>query len=79
MKLYLKFLNISGLTNLVLSSVVSHLSLLKGLVPRRCQHAKNVMLADRSGLMDVRIALVNSLLNLLKGQVDFCGGIQITD
>ena len=62
-----------------LSSVVSHLSLLKGLVPRRCQHAKNVMLADRSGLMDVRIALVNSLLNLLKGQVDFCGGIQITD
>ena len=62
-----------------LSSVVSHLSLLKGLVPRRCQHAKNVMLTDRSGLMDVRIALVNSLLNLLKGQVDFCGGIQITD
>lgn len=62
-----------------LSSVVSHLSLHKGLVPRGCQHAKNVMLADRSGLMDVRIALVNSLLNLLKGQVNFCEGIQITD
>lgn len=62
-----------------LSSVFSHLSLLKGLVPRRCQHAKNVVLAHRSGLLDVRIALVNSLLNLLKGQVNFCGGIQITD
>lgn len=62
-----------------LSSVVSYLSLHKGLVPRRCHHAKNVKLADRSGLMDVRIALVNSLLNLLKGQVNFCRGIQITD
>ena len=49
-------------------------------MPRRCQHAKNVVLADRSGLVDVRIALVNSLLNLLKGQdLNFCGGIQITD
>ena len=48
-------------------------------MPRRCQHAKNVVLADRSGLVDVRIALVNSLLNLLKGQVNFCRGIQITD
>ena len=62
-----------------LSSVFSHLSLLKGLVPRRCQHVKNVVLADRSGLVDVQIALVNSLLNFLKGQVNFCGGIQITD
>ena len=62
-----------------LSSVVSHFSVHKGLVPRRCQHAKNVMLAGRSGLMEVRITLVNSLLNLLKGQVNFCRGIQIVD
>ena len=62
-----------------LSSVFSHLSLHKGLVPRRCQHAKNVVLAERSGPVDVPIALMNSLLNLLKGQVNFCGGIQITD
>ena len=43
-----------------------------------CQRAKKAM-SNNLGLVDFRIGLVNSVLNLPDGQVKFLGGIQITE